>query len=198
LAVRARNARSPPHARQVLNWQQDEAVAFYSRLREEFGAGKWITYLLKDSLACTTAAKHKLHSRAAAYKRVGHTLGGYPMPSELRPFRFRAEQPVPRWACGRPGGCPVGECEDDARDGDARAPAGDGGGNRRQRRRADDDELSWPDIVKQLAEDAAAGGDGGALLGSGGDEARPASPLDDLSWLRPPVTPTPFDSGGGK
>ena len=165
------SGRSRLHLCQVLNWQQDEAVAYFSRLREEFGAGKWITYLLKDSLACTTAAKHKLHSRAAAYKRVGHSLGGYPMASEQRPFRFRTDQPVLGWACSRPGGCPVGDC-------DAR-------------------EAFQVDLT---AAGAAADGEGGVLLSSRGQDAdadaaeEPASPLDDLRWLEPPVAPPPRDT----
>ena len=77
------------------------------QVREEFGAGPWVTYLLRDSLACTIMAKYKLISRAAAYKRFGGDLGGYPLPSKNRQL-YRTEQSAPTWECKRVDGCPIG------------------------------------------------------------------------------------------
>jgi len=95
--------------KRVIAWQHGDMVSYYSRILDEFGSADWLRYLLKDSLACTIAAKYKLPSRAAAYKRFGHDLGGFPLPSKDRPFRFRTENPAPRWECYPKGGyCPAG------------------------------------------------------------------------------------------
>lgn len=97
--------------KRVQNWERSHIVSFYSRLFEEFGASRELRYLLKDSLACTIRAKHRLLSRSSVYALHGPSVGGFPMRSEDRPAHFRTERPAPRWVCSHKGGCPIGHRE---------------------------------------------------------------------------------------
>jgi ribosome biogenesis GTPase A len=83
------------HGRAV-DWSFHDILSYYSRMTEVFGGmfSKRTRYLMKDSLACTLAIKHKLRSRAAAYKKFNH-LKEYPIPNHLRPKRFQIDQPIP-------------------------------------------------------------------------------------------------------
>jgi Type II intron maturase len=83
------------HGRAV-DWAYHDILSYFSRMTEVFG-GMWskrTRYLMKDSLACTLAIKHKLRSRAAAYKKF-KGIPEYPVPNELRPKRFQIDQPIP-------------------------------------------------------------------------------------------------------
>ena len=92
----------------LMNLEPADVVGYYSRTLEEFGGSKLVRYLLRDSLACTLAQKHKLSTRAAAYRKLGATLLGFPLPSSQRPRRFRSEQAAPTWPCSYTSGCPLG------------------------------------------------------------------------------------------
>lgn len=84
-------------------WTDIDIVCFYSRMMEAFGGLKYghVRYLFKDSLACTLAMKHKLRSRAQAYKKVP-IVHRFPIPDHERPFRFRVDQPIQlRFSCKR-------------------------------------------------------------------------------------------------
>lgn len=83
------------HGRAV-DWSYSDILSYFSRMSEVFGGmfSKRTRYLMKDSLACTLAIKHKLRSRAAAYKRF-NGLKEYPVPNHLRPRRFQIDQPIP-------------------------------------------------------------------------------------------------------
>lgn len=88
-------------------WSKIDILSYFSRMSEAFG-GVWsgrTRYLMKDSLACTMAMKHKLRSRAAVYKKLGG-IREYPVPNALRPRRFQRDQPIP-WIhrCERPKTC---------------------------------------------------------------------------------------------
>jgi ribosome biogenesis GTPase A len=83
------------HGRAV-DWSYADLLAYFSRMTEVFG-GMWskrTRYLMKDSLVCTLAIKHKLRSRAGAYKKF-KGLKDYPVPNHLRPKRFQIDQPIP-------------------------------------------------------------------------------------------------------
>jgi 50S ribosome-binding GTPase/Type II intron maturase len=77
-------------------WSYNDILCYFSRMTEAFGGmySKRLRYLMKDSLACTLAIKHKLRSRAAAYKKF-HGIPEYPVPNHLRPKRFQIDQPIP-------------------------------------------------------------------------------------------------------
>jgi hypothetical protein len=92
----------------LVNWEHADILAYYSRTLEEFGSSKLTRYLLRDSLACTIAQKHKLRSRAAAYRTQTATLNSYPVPSASRSRRFRTESAAPTWPCSYSSGCPIG------------------------------------------------------------------------------------------
>lgn len=80
----------------VQAWNTMDVLSYYSRMSEAFG-GQWsghTRYLFKDSLACTLAIKHKLRSRAAAYKKY-NGIKEYPVPNLMRPKRFQIDQPIP-------------------------------------------------------------------------------------------------------
>ena len=83
------------HGRAV-DWSYSDILSYFSRMSEVFGGmfSKRTRYLMKDSLACTLAIKHKLRSRAAAYKRF-NGLKEYPIPNHLRLRRFQIDQPIP-------------------------------------------------------------------------------------------------------
>jgi ribosome biogenesis GTPase A len=83
------------HGRAV-DWSYHDMLSYFSRMSEVFGGmfSKRTRYLMKDSLACTLAIKHKLRSRAAAYKKF-NSLKDYPIPNHLRPRRFQIDQPIP-------------------------------------------------------------------------------------------------------
>ena len=80
----------------VVDWAFNDMLSYFSRMSEAFGGifSKRTRYLFKDSLACTLAIKHKLRSRAAAYKKF-KGLKDYPIPNHLRPKRFQIDQPIP-------------------------------------------------------------------------------------------------------
>lgn len=73
----------------LVNLDHADILGYYSRTLEEFGgATSTLTaYLLRDSLACTLAQKQRLGSRAAAYRKLGATLLGFPTQSKDRPQR---------------------------------------------------------------------------------------------------------------
>jgi len=82
----------------ILGWDEHGIRSYYSRMLEAFGGLKshHKNYLMRDSLACTLAAKYKLSSRRKVYKKFsGKNLGGYPVPNEERPRHFQSDQPVP-------------------------------------------------------------------------------------------------------
>ena len=83
----------------VMRWDDHDIRSFYSRVAEAFGVSLTFLshkrYLLKDSLACTFANKYKLRSRRQTYNKLSKDLGGFPVPNDQRPHRFRNEQPVP-------------------------------------------------------------------------------------------------------
>jgi 50S ribosome-binding GTPase/Type II intron maturase len=83
------------HTRAV-DWSYHDLLSYFSRMTEVFGGmfSNRTKYLMKDSLACTLAIKHKLRSRAAAYKKF-NGLKDYPVPNHLRPRRFQIDQPIP-------------------------------------------------------------------------------------------------------
>jgi hypothetical protein len=83
------------HTRAV-DWSYNDILSYFSRMTEVFGGmfSNRTKYLMKDSLACTLAIKHKLRSRAAAYKKF-NGLKDYPVPNHLRPRRFQIDQPIP-------------------------------------------------------------------------------------------------------
>jgi Type II intron maturase len=78
----------------VLSQRYEYILAYYSRMTEAFGNSHRIRYLMKDSLACTLMRKHKLRSRAAAYKKF-HGIKEFPMPNRLRPIFFRSDKAIP-------------------------------------------------------------------------------------------------------
>lgn len=78
----------------VLAWQYNDILSYFSRMTEAFGNSKHVRYLMRDSLACTLMAKHKLLSRAQVYKRF-NSLEEFPVPSSLRSHRFQSEKPIP-------------------------------------------------------------------------------------------------------
>lgn len=80
-----------------ISWDEHDIRSYYSRMVEAFGGheSQHKRYLMRDSLACTLASKRKLRSRRQVYKKLGKTLGGYPVPDDARPLRFRSDQPVP-------------------------------------------------------------------------------------------------------
>jgi hypothetical protein len=92
----------------LVNWEHADILGYFSRTLEEFGSSKLTRFLLRDSLACTIAQKHKLRSRAAAYRTQAQTLNGFPMPSSSRPRRFQIERAAPTWPCSSSSGCPIG------------------------------------------------------------------------------------------
>eukprot|EP00962_Isochrysis_galbana_P011916 scaffold3356_cov112-Isochrysis_galbana.AAC.19 len=92
----------------LVNWEHDDILGYFSRTLEEFGSSKLTRYLLRDSLACTIAQKHKLRSRAAAYRTQAPTLNSFPSPSSSRPRRFLTERAAPTWPCSSSSGCPIG------------------------------------------------------------------------------------------
>ena len=95
------------HGRAV-DWSFHDILSYFSRMSEVFGGmfSKRTRYLMKDSLACTLAIKHKLRSRAAAYKKF-NSLKEYPIPNNLRPKRFQIDQPIPyvHFCTRRTGSC---------------------------------------------------------------------------------------------
>lgn len=80
----------------VQAWKHMDILCYFSRMSEAFGSiwSGHTRYLFKDSLACTLATKHKLRSRAAAYKKF-KGIKEYPVPNHLRPKRFQIDQPIP-------------------------------------------------------------------------------------------------------
>jgi len=92
----------------LVNMEHADILGFYSRTLEEFGSSKLTRYLLRDSLACTLAQKHKLNTRAAAYRTLGASLLGIPVPSADRPRRYQADRTAPMWPCNYSGGCKIG------------------------------------------------------------------------------------------
>jgi Type II intron maturase len=78
----------------ILSRRYEQIIAYFSRMTEAFGETRRIQYLMKDSLACTLMRKHKLRSRAAAYKKF-HGIREFPMPNRLRPIFLRSDKPIP-------------------------------------------------------------------------------------------------------
>jgi hypothetical protein len=78
----------------VMSQKYEIIIAYYSRMMEAFGETRQTQYLMKDSLACTLARKHKLISRASAYKKF-HGMKEFPMPNRLRPIFLRSDKPIP-------------------------------------------------------------------------------------------------------
>lgn len=91
----------------VVTQRYEFILAYFTRMMEAFGNGSHVKYLMKDSLACTLMRKHKLRSRAAAYKKF-KGIPEFPMPNEKRPPMLRSDKPIPyvprclRMGIGRP------------------------------------------------------------------------------------------------
>lgn len=81
----------------VIGWDEHDIRSYFSRMLEAFEGHKSShkKYLMRDSLACTLAAKYKLRSRQKVYKKLGKSLGGYPVSNKDRSRRFQSDQPVP-------------------------------------------------------------------------------------------------------
>jgi Type II intron maturase len=76
----------------------EELASFFSRVHDAFqieGKSNHVRYLIKDSMACTFACKHKFRSRAAAYKRFGYLRKSqFPLEDKDRVKRFKAHRPI--------------------------------------------------------------------------------------------------------